>query len=60
MSWNIKEMIEPAKIILEKLAGFIPNLIGAILILFIGWVIAKIVEKIVIRALRLAQLDRAS
>jgi small-conductance mechanosensitive channel len=59
MNWNI-EVVEPARTILERAVNFIPKLVGIIVILLVGWIIAKIIEKIVIRLLKLAQLDRAS
>lgn len=42
---------------MNQLAGYLPQLIGAILILIIGWIIAKIVRRIVIRGLRLIRFD---
>ncbi len=39
--------------------GFIPNLIGFLLILLVGWLIAKVVRTLVTKALEAAGLDRA-
>lgn len=43
---------------LKKLAEIIPNLIGAIVVFFIGWIIARIISKIVGRFLRSIRLDQ--
>jgi hypothetical protein len=59
MNWNI-EVVEPAKAIIERAIAFIPRLVGVIIVLLGGWIIAKIIERVVIRILILAQLDRAS
>ncbi|MBU0707465.1 hypothetical protein KKG41_03775, partial [Patescibacteria group bacterium] len=39
--------------------NFLPSLIGALLILIIGWYIAIVVEKIVVRVLRIVWIDNA-
>ncbi|MDD5341973.1 MAG: hypothetical protein PHH01_00525 [Patescibacteria group bacterium] len=39
--------------------NFLPNLIGAILILIIGWYIAILVEKLVVRILKIVWIDNA-
>lgn len=39
--------------------GFLPNLIGAILILIIGWYIALLVEKLIIKLLQIVWIDNA-
>ncbi|MBF0122961.1 MAG: hypothetical protein HQL21_06095 [Candidatus Omnitrophica bacterium] len=44
-------IMDPVKSMLEKVAVFIPILIGAIMILLAGWVIAKILSGIVQKAL---------
>ena len=40
--------------------NFLPTLIGALFVLFVGWVIAKGVSSLLERALRSAKLDQAS
>ncbi|HEV7951816.1 MAG TPA: hypothetical protein VGO98_00360 [Candidatus Saccharimonadales bacterium] len=45
--------------ILSRIIEFLPNLIGAILILIIGYMIAKLLEKVTRRALNRARFDRA-
>lgn len=54
--WNII-MLEPAKLILKQAGGFISALVGMILILVIGWLIAKLAQNLVTRLLKLVRLD---
>jgi len=48
----------PINSLLENIVGFIPNLIGAGLLLFIGLMIAGIVRDIVVTALQAVDLDK--
>ena len=48
---------DPVKAMLIKIWSYIPTIIGAIAILVIGWIIAKFVEAIVVRALKAVRLD---
>jgi hypothetical protein len=61
---KIKDMIlEPFTAMLSKLMSYIPNLIGAIVILFIGFLIAKVMEivaKKVSRKLGINKLSKQS
>ena len=41
----------------NELAAFLPNIIGALLILIIGWIIAKLIKTAAIRLLKLIRLD---
>jgi len=56
MDWQTV-IVEPTKEMLTKIANFIPNLIGALVILILGWVIAKIIKGIVNRILLLIRFD---
>jgi hypothetical protein len=51
---------EPVKAMLVKIWGYIPNIFAAIVILVVGWFIAKLIETIVARVLKLVRLDVAS
>lgn len=53
---NIEQSFEN---ILTKIIEFLPNLIGAIVILLLGYLIAKALEKIIYKALNRARFDRA-
>jgi hypothetical protein len=51
---------DPVKAMLIKIWSYIPTILGAIVILVIGWIIAKFVEAIVVRALKAIRLDVVS
>lgn len=59
MNWNAVVM-EPVKEMLARIAGFLPILIGVLVILIAGWIIAGILKSVVIKLLKLIQLDTAS
>ena len=42
----------------NQMAGYLPSLIGAIVILIVGWIIAKIVRAAAVRLLKLIRLDK--
>ena len=44
---------------LSILLGFIPNLIGALVVLLIGWIIAGIVAKLLVRVLQTVGFEKA-
>ncbi|MEA3358996.1 MAG: hypothetical protein U9R17_06280 [Thermodesulfobacteriota bacterium] len=45
--------------LLTKLAGILPNIIGALLLLLLGWLIAKLFKKISAKMLKWTGLERA-
>ena len=51
---------DPVKAMLIKIWSYIPTIFAAIVILIVGWIIAKFVEAIVVRALKAARLDVVS
>jgi len=59
MDWNVVVM-EPVKEILARVAGFLPTLIGVFIILIVGWIVAGILKGVVVKLLKLIQLDTAS
>lgn len=55
---NMSEIFDP---LLESVGGFLPNLLGAIAILLVGWIVALILRAGIRKALGLLRLDsRAS
>jgi hypothetical protein len=52
--------LEPVKALLNKVSAFMPNVIGAVIIVLIGWFVAKLVRQIVSSLLAAAGLDRLS
>lgn len=59
MDWQTL-IIEPIKAMLTRASVFIPILVGVILILVIGWIIARILQQLVTRGLKAIQLDNIS
>lgn len=59
MDWNAI-VLAPVKTVLTKVAGFLPTFIGVLIILIVGWIIAGLLKSLVIRVLKLIQLDTAS
>ena len=51
---------DPVKAMLIKIWSYIPVIVGVILILIVGWLIAKLIESIVVRLLKAVRLDVAS
>jgi hypothetical protein len=51
---------DPVKAMLIKIWGYIPTILGTILILVVGWFLAKLIETIVARVLKIVKLDQAS
>lgn len=55
---EIKEVLmQSYETFFNELASFLPNIIGALLILIIGWIIAKLVKTAAVRLLKLIRLD---
>lgn len=59
MDWTFIVM-ESVREMLTRVGGFIPKLLGILVILIIGWLIAKIIEAFLVRALKLIRLDTLS
>lgn len=51
---------EPIQAMAIKIWGYVPNVIGAIIILLVGLALAKVITNIIIKALKLSKLDVAS
>ncbi len=59
MNWNIA-IIDSAREILTRIGIFSLRLIGIAAIVLIGWGIAKLIEAIIVKVLKLARLDTLS
>lgn len=57
MKEQIKILLESSQELLNEIARAIPQIIGAILILLIGWIIAKLIKKFFVKLLKLARLN---
>ncbi|MHC4185845.1 MAG: mechanosensitive ion channel family protein [Planctomycetota bacterium] len=51
-------VVEPVREMLTKIMGYLPTLLGALLILVIGWVVAKTLRRIVDRVLKAVHFDK--
>ena len=53
-------VVDPVKAMSVKIWSYIPAIAGAIVILVVGWLIAKVIEAIIARVLKTVKLDAAS
>jgi hypothetical protein len=53
-------VLEPGKAFVARVATFLPSFLGALVILLVGWVVAKFVRLLVFRFLLAVRLDLAS
>ena len=61
MQLNLQTAIlDPINATLVQLASYAPALIGALVILIVGWVIAKIVQRVISKSLAFVHLDAAA
>jgi hypothetical protein len=59
MDWSVI-VIEPVKAMLIRAATFLPTLIGILVILIVGWIVAAILKSVVVKLLKTIQFDVAS
>ena len=56
-SLGLTQVSEPLNRFMEQIFSYIPQLVGAVLLLFVAWVIASIMKFVVARGLALAKVD---
>lgn len=56
--WVESMIVQPVQVLVTQLVAFVPKLLGALLLLLIGWLIAMFIQAIVVRLLRTVALDR--
>ena len=59
MDWTIIVM-DSVREMSTRVGAFIPKLVGVLIILIVGWLIAKVVENVIVRALKLIRVDTLS
>ena len=59
MDWNLVIM-DSVREMLNRVGGFLPRLVGVLLILIIGWLLAKFIQTVITRVLKLIRLDTLS
>ncbi len=57
-TFGLNSVIEPLQTLLDDVMGFIPNIIGAGIIFFVGSIVANIVKQIVETAMMTVNLDK--
>ncbi|MBI4322895.1 MAG: hypothetical protein HY596_01320 [Candidatus Omnitrophica bacterium] len=57
MDWNVT-VVQPIQSFVNQLMAFLPNVIGALVLLLVGWLIAKAIEGVVVKLLKTAQADK--
>lgn len=60
MDWLTVVVTDPVKAMLIKVWSYIPAIVGAVVILVVGWLVAKLIEAVVVRVLKAVRLDTAS
>ena len=59
MDWQTT-VVDPMQSMLDRVMGFLPTLASVLVILFVGWIVATLVQKAITRFLKLARLDTVS
>ena len=59
MDWQTT-VVDPMQSMLDRVMGFLPTLVMVLVILFVGWLVATLVQKAITRFLKLARLDTVS
>lgn len=54
---QVDMVLQTAQGFLTQIAAFLPRLLGAVLILILGWLIAKLLAYVVVRGLKMARFD---
>lgn len=50
-------LVDPLRILFARLASFVPVLLGALLILLVGWLAARLLQEVLVRALKTVRVD---
>jgi len=58
-NWQVV-LLEPAKTVISQISQFLINVLLVVIILIIGWIIAKIIKTLVTKLLRTIKLDQLS
>ncbi len=55
--FGLEGLLEPAQTMVDKILGMIPNILGAGVLIFVGWLIARILRDIVTNVLAASGID---
>ncbi|MCM8763500.1 MAG: hypothetical protein NC818_02290 [Candidatus Omnitrophica bacterium] len=56
MNWK-ELLVDPFKEMLARFFGFLPTLVKVLVVLIVGWLLAKFIQRLITRGLKLARLD---
>lgn len=56
LDWEIL-IAEPVRTMLSKIMGYLPTLLGALIILVIGWIVAKLIRQLIDKLLQIVRFD---
>ena len=56
MDWNAI-LLDPIRGFLGQVAGFLPNLLAVVAILVVGWIVAKVIQTVLVRLLAAVKAD---
>jgi len=59
MDWNVV-FVEPVKMMLGKFAQFVPMFVGFLVIVLVGWLVAVVLKKVIVKVLIFLKLDTLS
>jgi tetrahydromethanopterin S-methyltransferase subunit G len=59
-AFQLRGLLEPVQAMLAKLLAVLPNIVGALLIGFVGWLLAKVLRGLVMNILAAAGADKLS
>ena len=57
MEWLNFVVVDPVKAMAIRIWGYVPVLVGALIILVVGWLLAKLIESLVVIVLKTLKLD---
>ncbi len=57
MPEQMEILLESLRTFWVQLGAFLPQLIGALLILFVGWLVAKLIRRVIVKLLKMARVD---
>lgn len=57
-SWFDSMILQPVHSLINQIMVFVPTLLGALLLLLLGWLLAKAIEGLVVRILKTVTLDK--
>ena len=59
MNWEMV-LVEPVKMMMQRIGMFIPAIIGFLIIIFIGWIAALLIKKMLVRFFNVIKVDGMS